>query len=84
MSAPARLRDMYVVGKYGSYLAATVAQCDARLSELRSVLRAALAQRAPKATVRRIRADQDRLLDRRTKLAFEEATAEAIRLTREP
>lgn len=80
MSAPARHRDHYFIGRTGSFLIPTVQAADA-------VLRT-LCQRLDRAEhssmVERLRSDVDAVLDRRTRLAYDEATAEAIRLAREP
>jgi hypothetical protein len=57
---PARLRDHYIVGKCGSYLAATHDQVDAHLRSLRVQFKTATPQRAAK-----IAHDIDALLERR-------------------
>lgn len=58
----------------------TVAKCDRELVALAALA----ASVATPETMARIRADQDAVLDRRTRLAFEEATVEAIRVANEP
>lgn len=84
MSAPARLRDMYVIGKHGSYFCPTVKACDETLRILRSALHLADDLFITETTLARVRLDIDKILDRRTELAFKEAADEAIRLAREP
>lgn len=66
MPPPARLRDQYVVGQTGSYLAATVKACDQHLDTLRVKLAGSCG--APRA---RILHDLDALLDRRRQLQRE-------------
>lgn len=82
MSAPARLRDMYVIGRHGSYFCPTVKACDETLRVLRSALHLADDLFITDTTLERVRADIDRVLDRRTDLAIDENAAEAIRLAR--
>jgi hypothetical protein len=83
VSAPARVRDLYVIGKLGSYFLPTVESCDKTLRELRTGLQMDRDRCLPAGTARRVRADLDAVLDRRTELALAEATAEAKRLARE-
>lgn len=63
MPPPARLREHYIQGKIGSYLATTPAAIDAHLRKLRLRL-----ERTGPAAHPMIRADIDLLLDRRREL----------------
>jgi hypothetical protein len=73
-SPPARLKDAYLIGRAGSYLAPTVETCDHHLGMLRHRLADAAISRPA------VEHDIDLVLDRRSLLVFAQATAEALEL----
>jgi hypothetical protein len=69
-SVPDRLRDVYVIGKLGSYELPTLAKCESLITQLSQLLRSSECRNDPKLRAR-VEWDRDLAIDRWSELSFE-------------
>ena len=69
-SIPARMRDVYVIGKLGSYELPTLAKCEALINKMTQTLHSSECRDDPKLRAR-VEWDRDLVLDRWSVLSFE-------------
>lgn len=80
-SVPERLRDVYVVGRMGSYELPTLARCEKLITQMSQLLRSSECRDDPKFRAR-VEWDRDLVLDRWSVLSFEFHTAAAMKAAR--
>lgn len=77
-SIPARMRDVYVIGKLGSYELPTLAKCEALINKMTAMLRSDECVNDPKLRAR-VEWDRDLVIDRWGQLSFEFHAQAAMR-----
>ena len=69
-SVPSTGRDVYVIGKLGSYELPTLARCEKLITQMTQLLRSSECRNDPKLTAR-VEWDRDLVIDRWATLSFE-------------
>lgn len=80
-SVPSTGRDVYVIGKLGSYELPTLARCEKLINQMTQLLRSSECRDDPKLRAK-VEWDRDKVIDRWSVLSFEFHAAAAMKAAR--
>lgn len=80
-SVPERLRDVYVIGRMGSYFLPTLAKCEALINQMTQLARSSECRNDPKLKAR-VEWDRDQVIDRWSVLSMEFHEQTALKASR--
>lgn len=80
-SVPARFRDVYVIGKLGSYELPTLGRCEKLITQMTQLLRSVECRDDPKLRAR-VEHDRDLVIERWSAISWEWHTRQALNAAR--